>query len=109
LEANIIGYDGEIDVDDDIMEILDILQLGFHYGILFTSLFDFVFMNVIRTMSKLLPFFSQRIIDRNTNAVIKAIERYPVDIITHPSDKVSVDIKKLAEAAYKNDVALEIN
>lgn len=109
LEANIIGYDGEIDVDDDIIEILDILQLGFHYGVLFTSLFDFVFMNIISTMSKILPFFRQTIINRNTNAMVKAIKRYPVDIITHPSDKVSLDIKKLAEAAYKNNVALEIN
>ena len=109
LEANIIGYDGQIDVDDDIIEILDILLLGFHYGVLFTSLFDLVFMNVINTISKVLPFFRQKIIDRNTTALIKAIERYPVDIITHPSDKIRVNVKELAEAAYENNVALEIN
>lgn len=109
VEANIIGYDGEIDVDNDVIEILDILLVGFHYGVLFNSITDFLFMNVINPVSKVIPLFRDSIIERNTNAVIKAIERYPINMVTHPGDKVRLNIKKLAEVASKKGVVLEIN
>lgn len=109
VEANIVGFDGTIDVDEEIIGMLDILLLGFHYGVLFKSIGDYLFMNVINPVSKLVPIGRDKIIERNTEAVIKAIERYPIDIITHPGDKVKLDIKRLAEAAYKKGVALEIN
>jgi len=38
VEANIIGFDGTIDVDEEIIDMLDILLLGFHYGVLFKSI-----------------------------------------------------------------------
>jgi putative hydrolase len=109
VEANIIGFDGTIDVDEEIIEMLDILLLGFHYGVLFKSIGDYLFMNVANPVSKLLPIGRDRIIERNTEAIIKAIERYPIDIITHPGDKVKLNTKKVAEAAYAKGVALEIN
>lgn len=109
VEANIIGFDGTIDVDEEIIDILDILLLGFHYGVLFKSIGDYLFMNVANPVSKLLPIGRDRIIERNTEAIIKAIERYPIDIITHPGDKVKLNTKKVAEAAYAKGVALEIN
>lgn len=34
LEANVMDYDGNIDVDDEMLQVLDMLLLGFHYGIL---------------------------------------------------------------------------
>ncbi len=45
----------------------------------------------------------------NTNAMIHAISKYPVDIITHPGSKARVNIEKVAEVAYKRNTALEIN
>lgn len=109
VEANVIGFDGTIDVDEEIIDMLDILLLGFHYGVLFKSIGDYLFMNVANPVSKLLPIGRDRIIERNTEAIIKAIERYPIDIITHPGDKVKLNTKKVAEAAYAKGVALEIN
>jgi putative hydrolase len=109
VEANIIGFDGTIDVDEEIIEMLDILLLGFHYGVLFRSVGDYLFMNVANPVSKLIPIGRDRIIERNTEAIVKAIERYPIDIITHPGDKVKLNTKRVAEAAYKKGVALEIN
>ena len=40
LECNIISYDGSIDVDDEILEQLDILLVGFHMGARFKTLKD---------------------------------------------------------------------
>ena len=47
VEANIIGFDGTIDVDEEVIDMLDILLLGFHYGVLFKSMGGYMFMNVV--------------------------------------------------------------
>ena len=109
LEANIMSYDGDIDVDKEILEAIDILLVGFHYGIIPTngkSMYYFYFLNPI---SKIFPFVRKRAIELNTNAMIKAIEKYPIDVITHPGSKAKLDIEKLAMAAYRSNTALEIN
>lgn len=109
VEANIIGYDGTIDVDDDIIKMLDILLVGFHYGALPKSIKEYMLLNVVNPLSKLTPFIREYIERKNTEAIIKAIEKYPIDIITHPGDKARVNVKKVAKMAYKKGVALEIN
>jgi putative hydrolase len=37
------------------------------------------------------------------------MERYPIDVITHPGEYLPIDTKRLAQAARSNGVALEIN
>lgn len=109
VEANVIGYDGTIDVDDEIIEILDILLLGFHYGAIPKSIREYIILNVMNPLSKAAPFIREWVEKKNTEAIIKAIEKYPIDIITHPGDKARLNIREVAEAAYKKGVALEIN
>lgn len=109
VEANVIGYDGTIDVDDDILNIIDILLLGYHYGVTPKSFKDGLFMYMINPLSKILPIYKYRIIEKNTEALIKAINKYPVDIITHPDSKVKLNIEKIGEVAFEKGVALEIN
>lgn len=109
IEANVIGYDGTIDVDDEILKQIDILLLGFHYGVTPKSIKDGVFMYTLNPISKLVPIFRKKVEEKNTQALINAINKYPVDIITHPGSKAKLDIKKVAKAAYRNGVALEIN
>lgn len=109
IEANVVGYDGSIDVDDEILNIIDILLLGYHYGVTPKSIKDGLFMYTINPLSKVIPGFRKRVEEKNTEALIKAIRKYPVDIITHPGSKAKLNIKKLAKAAYEEGVALEIN
>lgn len=109
VEANIIGYDGTIDVDNEIIEILDILLLGFHYGVIPKSVKEYVLLNVMNPISKAAPFLRKWVERKNTDAIIKAIEKYPIDMITHPGDKARLNIKEVAEAAYRKGIALEIN
>lgn len=104
-----MDYDGNIDIDKEILEIIDILLLGFHYGIFpknIKSIFNFYLLNPI---SKILLFFEEKMKELNTKAIIRAIEKYPIDIITHPGSKAKLDIIKVANVAYKNGTALEIN
>jgi putative hydrolase len=109
VEANIIRYEGTIDVDDEIIEMLDILLLGFHYGVIPKSAKEYMILNVMNPLSKVLPFMREWVERRNTEAILKAIEKYPIDMITHPGDKARLNIKEVAEAAYRKGIALEIN
>lgn len=109
VEANVMDYNGTIDIDEEILKAIDILLLGFHYGIIPKdggSRFKFYFLNPI---SKVLPFLQKRMVNLNTEAIIKAINKYPIDLITHPGSKARLDIKKVAKAAYNRGTALEIN
>lgn len=109
VEANLIGFNGILDIDGELLEMIDILLLGFHYGIIPRTLKDGFIFFILNPLSKGLPFLRKKMKDLATNAVIKAMEKYPVDLITHPGSKVKLDIKKLGEEAYKNGTALEIN
>lgn len=109
IEANVMDYDGNIDVDEEILDVLDILLLGFHYGILPRNGKSMWYFYGLNPVSKVLPFLNSKMIDLNTQAIIKAIEKYPINIITHPGSKAKLDIEKVAEAAYKHNIALEIN
>jgi len=109
LEANVIGYDGYIDVDEDILEIIDILLLGFHYGIIPRGIKSMYYFYILNPISKVLSLVRKRAVGLNTNAVIKAIEKYPIDVITHPGSKARLDIERLAKTAYEHSTALEIN
>ncbi len=109
VEANIIRYDGTIDVNDEIIGFLDILLLGYHFGALPGTFKDGYKLYILNFLSKRIPKMRKKVMDMNTSALIKAMDRYPIDIITHPGSKVYVDIKRLARKAKEKDIALEIN
>lgn len=109
VEANLIGLDGTIDMNEELIELTDILLLGYHYGVTPKSLSDGMGLYVKNFTSKLIPMGREKTIQRNTDALINAINRYPINFITHPGSKAKVDIKRLARAAGKVGTALEIN
>jgi putative hydrolase len=107
VEANVISLDGGLDVDGDIISMLDILLVGYHFGALPATLRDgyhIHFKNFVGRWTS-----PQRVRENNTKALIKAIQKYPVSIITHPGAKADIDTKVLAGAAAEKGVALEIN
>lgn len=109
LEANITGFDGKIDVNDEILEILDILLVGYHYGVTPNTIRDGLGFYIMNPLSKLLGVARKKVRDMNTEAFVRAINRYPVDIITHPGAKVALDIEALAKEAARVGTGLEIN
>lgn len=109
VEANIIGYDGEIDVNDEIIDMIDILLVGFHFGAVPKSLGDAYKMFVLNFLGRYSKRIKQKARTLNTQAVVNAINRYDIDLITHPGAKVDIDTRELAKAASKRGTALEIN
>jgi putative hydrolase len=107
LEANVISIEGELDVDQRILSMLDILLAGYHFGAVPATLRDgyhIHFKNIAGRWTG-----CARVRENNTRALIAAINRYPVKIITHPGAKADIDTGMLARAAAEKGVALEIN
>lgn len=109
VEANLTGFDGSIDMDDELIELTDILLLGYHYGVTPNTIYDGFSMYIRNPISKLLPFARESMIELTTGAFVKAINKFPIDFITHPGSKAKVDIRTLAREAGKLGTALEIN
>lgn len=87
IEANIIDYDGKLDLDEDRIKNLDIVIASLHDV-------------CITPGSK----------KDNTKALINAMKRGYVDIIGHPGNPVfPVDIDEVLEAALYYNVMIEIN
>lgn len=86
-EANILDYNGKLDLDDSILEHLDFVIASMHKP-------------TIRPGSQ----------EENTAAYINVMKNPYVNIIGHCSDeKFPVDVFQLFEAARSNNVLLEIN
>ena len=87
VEANIIDYDGNIDIPIDVLEQLDYVIASLH--------------------PPCLEFGSK---EENTRAIIKAMGNPYIKIIAHPDDnRYPLDYEKIVKAAKKNKVLLEVN
>ena len=109
VEANLIGFQGMIDMDDSLIKHTDILLLGYHYGVIPASFGDGIGLYIKNPLSKISGIGKEKSLELNTLAFIKAINKYPIDFITHPGAKVRLDIRELAKACGKVGTALEIN
>ena len=108
LETNIQGNNGQIDLADQDVDKLDILVCGYHKYVHAP--------NLAQAFSFWLPTFGASIFGttarrraKNTDAFIKAIERYPIDIISHPKHCIDVDVKEIALAAKAKGTFMELN
>ncbi len=109
LESNLVGLNGQIDVDENIIDMIDILLMGFHYGSTPKSIREGMDLYLKSQIAKITGYRLDEITEVITQSYISAMRNYPIDIITHPGAKVKLDILKLAQEAEKRDVALEIN
>ncbi|KMT21070.1 PHP domain-containing protein [Clostridium cylindrosporum] len=109
VEANIISLDGDIDVSNEDLKLLDKLLVGFHYGAFGKTILDNHALFIRPRIGKLLKGLKNSNIINVTRAVVNSIERYKIDILTHPGDKTPVCISPIANAAKKYGTFLEIN
>lgn len=110
VEANIISKEGDIDITLEEINNLDILVCGFHTMAKGKTLKDKWLMFFCNFMAKLFGARSKKNIARNTDAYIKMLDKYPVDIISHINHGIAkVDAIKVAEAAVKTNTYVELN
>lgn len=109
IEANLVGLDGTLDVDEELLRHIDFLIMGYHYGATPGGLVDGMGLYVLNPISKFFHLGKERAKKLNTRAYIKALSKYPIDMISHPGSKAAVDIVELAKEANKYGTALEIS
>lgn len=106
LESNIISHDGTIDLPEEDRDLVDILVVGYHKSFKcknFASFFKFWFPNFFKCKSK-------KLIERNTQAYINALNRYEIDILAHlNSNGCKVDPVKIAKVAKEKGTYIELN
>lgn len=107
VEANVVSMEGKLDVDEHVLSLIDILLAGYHFGALPASLRDGYHIHFKNAVSRWTGTGGVR--RDNTGALIAAMHRYPVSIITHPGAKADIDTGALAKVAAEKGVALEIN
>lgn len=109
VEANILSLRGDTDIIDEIQNNCDIILCGYHNGVIFKSFKDAWSFYVMNFLAKLYPKIKQRQSIKNAEALANAMRRYQINILTHPGDKIPVDIDIVAKAAEETDTMLEIN
>jgi putative hydrolase len=109
VEANILNFNGDIDLNDDLKKFCDIILCGYHLGVLYSSISDFRDFYLMNFIGNLNNKLKERIIEKNTEAIVNALNKNRIDILTHPGDKIAVNIDKIAAAAEKRNTLLEIS
>ncbi len=105
IEANIISSEGDVDLTNEDLKMFDLIIVGFHSFAKAKSTkeyFKFFLPNI-------LGFKRKKDIKRNTLALMKAMDKYPIDIISHPGVNMPMDFLEIANYAKKTNTLLEIN
>ena len=101
IEMNLLDEKGNVDVPLAEQEKLDLIVLGFHKKCTFLKNAFSHFKMKRRT---------EKQIERNTDAYIKAMENNKVNILAHLYyARCFVNIKRIAEFASKNNILIELN
>lgn len=109
VEANLISIDGDIDLKDEDFKLFDKVLMGYHNGAKPKTLRDGYLLFARNYLSKVIPSMREECKKANTEAMVRAINKYKIDIITHPGAKVDIDTRILAREAAKKGTSLEIN
>lgn len=105
VEANILDDEGNIDVDEHILSLVDYVMAGYHFGSSPTKIVKGVWNHICNYLKFLNPAAKEY----NTRALVNAMEKNDIFIITHPGAKGEVDMDVVAKAAKESETALEIN
>lgn len=107
-EANIICPDGRLDLSEMIIKDLDFLVVGLHPYVLPRGVdgWKWVLGNHVFPRSGLL---GSRVKNQNTKALMEAVYRYDVRLVSHPGLKMEIEIPEVARACQARGTAWEIN
>ncbi|MCX8129254.1 MAG: phosphatase [Clostridia bacterium] len=87
VEANIIDFDGKIDMPEEYLKRLDFAVAGFHEICI-----------------------KPATVEEHTNAIINVLKNPYIDAVAHPGNpQFQVDVEKVVKAAKENNKCLEIN
>jgi len=106
LEANLLGTDGEIDIDENMWKIIDWVNAGYHFG---SNLRKDYKLHLYNALSKVSKRYHDKVKKLNTISMVNALRKNKINMLTHPGAKGPIDIDQVAKAAAESGTVLEIN
>lgn len=106
IEANILGTDGVIDMDEDMLKLNDWVNAGYHFG---SNLKADYKIHIFNILSKFSNHFYEKAKTINTKAMVNAMKNNKINMITHPGAKGPIDVAEVAKIAAETGTMLEIN
>ena len=108
VEANLISQNGDIDIRESDFEYLDILLMGHHTIVKMNSYSDAKRLLLDNLFGS--PYApSKERLNRNTTAFLKALDKYPIDVITHLNYGCPTDTLAVARLAKEKGTLIELN
>lgn len=106
IEANLTSCGGDVDITKEELEKIDILLVGHHRFVKSKFLDKFrLFLPNMIFKGKV----GKKFKERNTQAMLNALDKYPIDILTHLCFEMPVDVKRVAEKAVEKGTFIELN
>jgi len=109
LETNINSFAGNIDLKPGDSELLDVTVAAYHKFVMPANVFDIFRFFLPNFWAGIRKKSSAKLIARNTDAYIKAIEKHDIDIISHPNFGIKIDILEVAKACAHFGTMLELS
>ncbi|MBR6800228.1 MAG: PHP domain-containing protein [Eubacteriaceae bacterium] len=111
IEANIVSLKGDLDFSPEEMKMFDVVNMGFHVMCRMKDIPSYINIHLWYLLAyklRLKPF--RKLSEKYaTKAMINALEKYDVNMITHPMSNYRVDLKKVAEVCERRGTILEVN
>lgn len=109
VESNLISSNGKCDLKADMYEKFDIYLMGIHKFVTYApkTFFKLFLPNQFCNTFKCKP--AKWLVKENTKALINAVEKNPIDVLTHINFQSYVDVKEVAKCCADNGTYLELN
>lgn len=98
IEADIINENGDLDIDNETLAMLDILIISYH---------KLIFTDFANLFGKTKNTADAR--KKCTNAYINAINKYPVTVVAHLDSILTTDLYEIGKACSARGTMVEIN
>lgn len=109
IEANLISFDGDVDLMEEDLQDFDIILMGYHKFVLGKKKYiDTFSLQKTNGIAKIFTPSAERI-SKNTTGFLKALDKYPIDIITHLNYGAPTDTLAVAKMAREKGVYVELN
>lgn len=109
LETNLNSGYGNIDIKPSDMDKLDLVVCGYHRFVASMSVPDFFRFHIPNLWSDMWGKSAKKLIVKNTDAYISAIEKFDIDIVSHMNYGAEVDCKEVAKACAHFGTYVELN
>lgn len=110
VESNLMSQSGKIDIPNKYWKYFDIVLCGFHKAVFnpnFFSWLTFVFKNLFIQFTHIKQ--GEKLIKKNTQALINCIKRNKIDILSHVNHDMKVNAVEVAKVAKEYGTMFEIN